>query len=104
MPGWNPYPPLPRETVRDLLGLTRVLYRATEPHDVVRLQELAEIGKALREALVGSKKHPGTIPHQFAWEAAEKATARLCALVQSDAAMAAALAPTAARIKRASLF
>jgi hypothetical protein len=82
---WQPYPPLPRETVRDLLGITRALYRATDPRDVVRLQALTEIGRDFRNALRESRgKHPGTLPHIEAWVAANRATRALGELVAAD--------------------
>src|SRR5688572_23894110 len=84
---WNPYPPLPREAVRDLLGIVRAMYRATiarDPRDVVRLQTLTEIGRDFRAALAGAKGHPGTLPYQYAWEAAERATRRLGELVGDE--------------------
>jgi hypothetical protein len=89
---WQPYPPLPRETVRDLLGITRALYRATlaeDPRDVVRLQALAEIGKDLRNALADSRgTHPGTLKHIEAWVAAERAMKALGALIGEDLLLA----------------
>ena len=85
---WNPYPPLPRETVRDLLGIVRALYRVTgasDPKNVVRLQALTDIGRDLRDALRSSRNsHPGTVQHSDAWVAAERATRALGELVASD--------------------
>lgn len=84
---WNPYPPLPRETVRDLLGIVRALYRVTmdrDPKDVARLQVLADIGREFREALSKARSYPGTIQHQEAWAAAERATRALGELVEVD--------------------
>jgi hypothetical protein len=84
---WQPYPPLPRESVRDLLGIVRALYRATDPRDVVRRQALTEVGRDLRAALVGSRgTHPGTIQHVEAWVAAERGTRRLGELIATDEA------------------
>jgi hypothetical protein len=48
--------------VRDLLGITRALYRTTlvdEPRDVGRLQALEEIGTTLRAVLRAAHAHPG---------------------------------------------
>jgi hypothetical protein len=78
---WKPYPPLPRETVRDLLGITRALYRATlanDPRDVVKLQALVDIGRDYRVALKKGTGHPGTLPYQEVWDAAT-ARRRHCA-------------------------
>jgi hypothetical protein len=103
MAPWNPYPPLPREAVRDLLGITRALYRVTlaeDPRDVVRLQRLADIGRELRAALQGSQGHPGTIQHQYAWEAAERATRALGELVGDATPLEPLVRATCARVKR----
>jgi hypothetical protein len=82
---WQPYPSLPRESVRDLLGIVRALYRATDRRDAVRVQALTEIGRDLREALAGSRgTHPGTLRHIEAWVSAERATRRLGELIDSD--------------------
>lgn len=85
---WHPYPALPRETVRDLLGIVRALYRvtvATDPKDVVRLQALTDIGREFRDALRNSRSsHPGTVQHSDAWAAAERATRALGEFVASD--------------------
>ncbi len=82
---WNPYPPLPIGAIKDLLGITRALYRftvETDPKDVVKLQELTDIGRAFRAALLQAKAPPGTIDHSNARGAAERATRALGALVQ----------------------
>lgn len=100
---WNPYPPLPVGALRDLLGVTRALYRATsdaEPRDEARLQALGEIGRALRAALRGASAHPGTIDHGTAWAAAERATRGLRELVGAGELLAPLIAATARRIKR----
>lgn len=87
MARWLHHPPLPRESVRDLLGIVRALYRATEPQDVVRLQILTDVGRDLRAALVGSRgTHPGTLKHIESWVAAERAVRRLGELVAADEA------------------
>lgn len=82
---WNPYPPLPRGALRDLLSLTRMLYRAAneaDPRDDGRIQALEGIGKTLREALRLSKgAAPGTISHATAHAAVERAIVELQQLV-----------------------
>jgi hypothetical protein len=58
---WDPYPPLPRGALRDLLGISRALYRATlleNPRDVGRLQALEAIGKTLRVVFEGLRRTP----------------------------------------------
>jgi hypothetical protein len=100
---WNPYPPLPVGAVRDLLGITRALYRATladDPRDVARLQALEDIGRTLRAVLRAARSHPGTIPHVEAWTAAERATKAIGELVAESATLAPLIAATAKRISR----
>jgi hypothetical protein len=100
---WNPYPPLPLGALRDLLGITRALYRATvanDPRDVVRLQELEDIGKTLQAVLRAGRAHPGTIAHLEAWEAAERATKALGALVAQSMELAPLVEATARRVSR----
>jgi hypothetical protein len=106
---WNPYPPLPRETVRDLLGIVRAMYRAnvaSDPRDVVRLQTLTEIGRDLRASLADARgTHPGTLKHIEAWIAAERAMRRLGDLVAGDTPateVTALVRAVAARMKRES--
>lgn len=100
---WTPHPPLPRETVRDLLGIARLLYRLRleqDPRDVVRLQALEDVGKDLRSALELGRSHPGTIQHDDAWRAAERATRALGELVGDDMPLAPIVRAAAARVKR----
>ena len=83
---WNPYPRVPFAAVRDLLGITRALYRAAladDPRDTTRLRALEDVGATLRTVLAAAGTHPGTIAHQNAWVAAERATEALGALVAS---------------------
>lgn len=66
---WSPYPALPMGAVRDLLGITRVLYRVAqceEPRDASRIQRLEEIGRTLRGVLAARGAAPGTIDHSNA--------------------------------------
>lgn len=94
---WNPYPPVPRGALRDLLGITRALYRAAReaaPPDEARLAALEGVGKALKEALRLSKgAAPGTISHGSAHAAATRAIAELQQLVGPE--LHAVLAATA---------
>lgn len=74
--------PLPRGIVRDLLGITRALYRAElalpPPRaDRLRLERLTEIGQQLRRALELSRGQPDTMGHRAAWSWAEQATRAL---------------------------
>ena len=97
--------PFPRDPVRDLLGITRALYRAelgSESPDPGRLGRLLEIGKQYRLALdLGSKYPPDTMAGRAARSWAEKATAALGAFVaESPELMAPAVAATAERLRR----
>lgn len=100
----NHYGQLPRETVRDLLGITRALYRAeralppTEA-DALRLARLAEIGTQLRSALDLSKGEPDTMGHRSAWMWAEKGAAALGQFVGETMPMAPAVRAAAAKLQ-----
>ena len=93
----------PFEAVRDLLGITRALYRAERdgPGDPVRLQELVEIGEAYRTALNlarrGGERSLGT---SAAWNWATLATERLCALVGDETKAGPMVLAAAGRVRR----
>ncbi len=100
---WNPYPPLPVGPLRDLLCITRLLYRAAAAHqarDLGRLLALEAIGKALRTALRLSDAPPGTVDHGTAWAAAERAQRGLTLLVRGEPTLAALIEPTTRLIQR----
>lgn len=85
---FSPYSPLPLAEVRDLLGITRAMYRAaldTEPRDEASLQALERIGKTLRLVLAAADAPRGTIDHGDAWLRAERATRDLRGLVAGTA-------------------
>jgi hypothetical protein len=97
---------LPRGVVRDLLGITRAMYRqevAAGGHPV-RLQTLVDIGKMLRTALELSKVAPDTIGHRAAWGWAGKAVTALGDYVAiADApALAAVLRASAEKLRTGS--
>lgn len=77
----------PVETVRDLIGIARLLFRSWKSHRVEgdgRLPELVAIGKDLQTSLrLARGSHPGTKRHDEAWELAEVATRRLGSLVDN---------------------
>jgi len=60
---------LPRGVVRDLLAVTRALYRAelAAGGNPVRLQQPADVGAMPRSALELSRVQPDTIGHRAAW-------------------------------------
>jgi hypothetical protein len=99
---WNPYPRLPLGAVRDLLVITRALYRAllaANPNDA-RLLALTDIGNILKSVLAAARAHPGTSDHLSAWAAAEQASRALCALVDESIQLGPVIAATARRISR----
>lgn len=82
--------PFPTQTVRDLIGIARLLYRTWRGANAgdTRLPELVAIGKDLQAALAlaaGSK--PSTRRHRQAWELAETATHRLGGLLDAFVAV-----------------
>lgn len=96
--------PFPREAVRDLLGITRALYRAeraVERPDPRRLETLTEIGKQYRLALdLGNRCDPDTIGGRAARMWAERATATLGEVVVESTLVASAVEATAAQMRR----
>jgi hypothetical protein len=96
--------PFPREIVRDLLGITRALYRAelAKPRpDPSRRARLEEIGKQYRHALELGKYEPDTMGGRAARRGAEEATRALGELVAESAELVApAVAAAAERLRR----
>jgi hypothetical protein len=78
--------PFPAQTVRDLIGIARLLYRtwhASNGGDT-RLPQLVAIGKDLQAALtMAAASKPGTRRHRQAWELAEVATHRLGSILDA---------------------
>jgi hypothetical protein len=76
-------PPFPHEPVRDLIGIARAMYLCEQ--DRMRRAELAEIGKALRDAAeLARKAPPNSLGEKAAMKRADEATNRLCAIVAGD--------------------
>lgn len=102
----TPHGPFPRETVRDLLGITRALYRAElaarPPHaDRRRVEHLEAIGKQLRLALdLSGRCGAGTLGRRAAWSHAEQATAALGEYVSGALLIDDAVRATASRLTR----
>jgi hypothetical protein len=96
---------LPHATVRDLLGITRALYRAElaappPRSDRRRLDRLEEIGKHFRLALdLAARSPPDTMGHRAAWDRAEKATRALGEFVAESEALAMAVRATARKMR-----
>ena len=82
--------PFPTQTVRDLIGIARLLYRTWQAANAgdTRLPELVAIGKDLRAAAtIASATQPGTRRHRDAWELAEVATHRLGSILDAYVAV-----------------
>jgi hypothetical protein len=82
--------PIPPSLIRDLIGLARLLYAAEQQRGghPVRLQEIADVGRLLNEALeLAVRSRPGTMGAQLAWRKAEEATEALGHLVAEEKAL-----------------
>jgi hypothetical protein len=82
--------PFPSETVRDLIGIARLLYRTWAAHGVnrdPRLPDLVSIGKDLQSSLRQAKAARSPRQHREAWERAELATRKLGYLLDAYAAI-----------------
>jgi hypothetical protein len=91
--------------VRDLLGITRVLYRAElalpPPRaSRLRLDRLEEIGKQFGRALDLSRGDPDTMGHRAAWSWAEQATRALGEFVGEEMPLGPVLQAAAKRLRR----
>ena len=93
---------LPRDVVRDLLGITRALY-ATRKAAGGAPEELAKLeaaGKELVAALELSKTQPDTNGHRAAWSKTDRGTAALLEVVVScDDSLAKLVLAWAARLE-----
>ena len=82
--------PFPAQTVRDLIGIARLLYRTWRAASAgdTHLPELVAIGKDLQAALtMAAASKPGTRRHREAWELAEVATHRLGGILDAYVAV-----------------
>jgi len=92
---------LPVGIVRDLLAITRTLYRsARAAGDLPQVQELEEIGKRLGLALELAQAKPGTLGHRAAWQHSEAALERLGGVVGSEATVTELLAAVADGLRK----
>jgi hypothetical protein len=88
--GGVPPRPFPAETVRDLIGIARLLYRTWTGHGVrqdARLPELVSIGKDLQESLRMARSAHTPRQHRDAWERAEVATRKLSYMLDAYVAV-----------------
>jgi len=74
---------LPRETVRDLLGIAQALYvvRDNQAALPAELDRIREVSAWLIESLELSRTAPDSLGHRAAWAKAERATAVLTDLL-----------------------
>jgi len=74
---------LPRETVRDLLGIARALYVVRDNQGALpsELDRIREVSAWLIDALELSRTAPDTLGHRAAWAKAERATSVLTELL-----------------------
>ncbi len=74
---------LPKETIRDLLGIARALFivRDNQRAPQVELDRIREVSAWLVEALELSRTRPDSLSHRAAWFKAERATAALTDLL-----------------------
>jgi len=80
----------PVQTVRDLIGIARLLYRTWRAANTgdPRLPTLVAIGKDLRTSLtIANVSEPGTRRHKQAWDLAEGATHRLSSMLDAYVAV-----------------
>jgi hypothetical protein len=78
--------PFPFEAARDLLGILRALYAATERSEggKRRLEAIQRCGRDLRAAIALAKRHrPDTLGYDAAWRRAEAATRQAMDLIES---------------------
>ena len=96
----EPAEPLPIESVRDLLGIARALYRVAKDRGALaQAKELEAIGKQYRTALqLARETEPGTLGHRAAWQHAAHATERLGSLIGGVTEMRPAFEATARRL------
>ena len=74
---------LPKETIRDLLGIARALFvvRDNQHAPELELDRIREVSAWLVEALELARTRPDSLGHRAAWFKAERATAVLTALL-----------------------
>jgi hypothetical protein len=80
----------PAQTVRDLIGIARLLYRTWHGSNATdsRVPELVAIGKDLQIAqTLAAASKPDTRRHRDAWELAEVTTHRLGGILDAHVAV-----------------
>ena len=95
--------PFPFETVRDLLGILRMMYAAQqrEDRDERRLRAIARVGRELTKATELARRYaPGSLGFTAAWERAEGALLDLGQLVDGTTPLEPTLRAAGDRIRR----
>jgi hypothetical protein len=93
--------PFPFEAARDLLGILRALYAATEKAQggKRRLEAIQRCGRELRAAITLAKTHrPNTLGYDAAWRRAEAATRQAMDLIESTTPIEPTLTAAIARV------
>ncbi len=92
----------PVGAARDLLGITRALYRAEQAGagNPLALEDLKQIGEKLKTAIdLATRADPGTIGHSAAWSHADDAMTKLGALIGDEMNLAPVFAATLAHVQ-----
>jgi hypothetical protein len=93
--------PFPFEAARDLLGILRALYAATEKEGASkrRLEAIHRCGRELRAAIGLARHHkPNTLGYDAAWRRAEAATRQAMDLIESTTPIEPTMAAAVARV------
>ena len=93
--------PFPFEAARDLLGILRALYAATEKEGggKRRLEAIQRCGGELRAAIGLARRHePNTLGYDAAWRRAEAATRQAMDLIESTTPIEPTMAAAVARV------
>ena len=93
--------PFPFEAARDLLGILRALYVATEKEEggKRRLEAILRCGRELGAAIALARRHePSTLGYDAAWRRAEAATRQAMDLIESTTPIEPTLAAAVARV------
>jgi hypothetical protein len=93
--------PFPFEAARDLLGILRALYAATEKEGggKRRLEAIKRCGAELRMAIGLARRHrPDTLGYDAAWRRAEAATRQAMDLIESTTPIEPTMAAAVARV------
>jgi hypothetical protein len=93
------FEPFPFQAVRDLLGILRALWLATDPAHVRRRDEIAALAVELRKACDQARSAPvGSLGYSAGWNRAEEATRKVGELVDRIAPLEPVVRAAAARV------